>query len=130
MIENQQSELPDGTSTQSESTNLISDEQLLGVYGEMLDLIRQDRVEVSGILNDFLEMVINNGDASSASKEAIVQLMKVKTDCVGNMRGVADLLKDRDTFPAYLNGKTQITVGNSKKDLIKQLNQMQKKGAK
>ena len=101
----------------------------------MLDLIRQDRVEVSGILNDFLEMVINNGDASSASKEAIVQLMKVKTDCVGNMRGVADLmtrlkLKDRDTFPAYLNGKTQITVGNSKKDLIKQLNQMQKKGAK
>ncbi len=132
MSENEPQEIPQKNSTkpivQVETTNLIQDDQLLGVYGEMLDLARKDRIEAAGILNDFLEMVVNGGDSSSASKEAIVQLLKIKNDAVNTMGKVADLmtrvkLREQNTMPDYLRGKEP----DDRKHLIKQLNKEVKK---
>lgn len=117
---------------------LVTDEMLLGVYGEMLDLIRKDREETSDLLNQFLDMIMNEGDGSSAAKEAVVQLMKIKVDGVSNMKGVADLMtrvyaKDRDTFPKYLNSSQTNNIsigGDGKKDLIKILNKRKKEEEK
>jgi hypothetical protein len=103
----QESEAP---AAPTELSNLISDEMLLGVYGEILDNIRLDRVQVDEYLNEFANMVINDGDATTSSKEALINLIKTKSDMADKMTRVADLMtrikmKDRDTFKPYLNGK-------------------------
>ncbi len=122
--------------TAPEEESLIGDEMLLGIYSEILNTIRQDRVEISDILNNFCDMVLNEGDSSSASKEAIVQLVKTKMDASDKMAKVADLmtrikLKERDTFPRYLNARQENTInigdGSAKKELLRQLSVAQKK---
>lgn len=117
----------------NELASIISDEMLLGVYGEILDNIRQDRVQADSFLNEFAEMVINGGDASSASKEALVNLIKAKMDAADKMVRVADLMtrlkmKDKDTFKPYLNkgGSNTINIiensgGKSKATILKEL---------
>lgn len=110
--------------------SFIPDEMLLGLYGEMLDMSRQDRVETSEYLNNFADMIFNGGDGSSSSKEALVQLMKLKTDTSNNMAKIADLmtrikLKDRYTsdFKHMSASQTNnINIRGSQKDLIKALN--------
>lgn len=117
---------------------LIADEVLVGIYCEILDTIRQDRVEVSDIINNFCEMVMNQGDSSNGSKEAIVSLIKTKLDSADKMVKVADLmtrvkLKDKDTFPRYLTAKQENTINigdGGKKELLKRLNNAQKKAKK
>lgn len=116
--------------------NLIADEQLLGIYDEMVNQIRQDRVEASDILNHFADMVMNEGDSSSASKEAIVQLLKLKMDSSNNLGKVADLmtrvkLREKNDFPRYLNAQQtnhiNIGDGGAKKELLRTLNKSKKK---
>lgn len=86
---------------------IVGDEFLMGLYGEILTNCRNDRTEIDTVAANFSDMVMNEGDASSASKEAIVNLYKIKTDISDKMTKVADLmtrikLKDKDTFPRYL----------------------------
>ena len=110
---------------------LVSDEALLGIYGEILGNLREEREEAGTLLGQFAEMVINGGDASSASKEAVVSLVKAKIDASDKMGRIADLmtrvkLKEKDTFPHYLAAKQSntINIGNSgeKKQLIQAIN--------
>ena len=117
----------------NEIANIISDEMLLGIYGEILDNIRQDRVQIDSYVNEFAEMVINTGDASSASKEALVNLVKAKMDASDKMSKVADLMtrlkmKDNNTFKPYMNkgGSNTINIienssGKSKSAIMKEL---------
>jgi cellobiose-specific phosphotransferase system component IIA len=112
--------------------SIISDEMLLGIYGEILDNIRQDRVQIDSYVNEFAEMVINTGDASSASKEALVNLVRAKMDASDKMSKVADLMtrlkmKDTNTFKPYMNkGNNTINIienssGKSKSAIMKEL---------
>jgi hypothetical protein len=92
---------------QQEKNEVIKPEQLVEYYNEVFDDIREDRKEIDDIKNTFLEMVINDGDSSSASKEAVVNLMKMKTDLADKKTKALDLLtriflKEKDTFPRYL----------------------------
>lgn len=115
--------------------NLIADEALLGIYGEILQKIREDRDEVSTLLNNFVDMVINEGDATTSSKEALVNLIKIKSEQADKMAKIADLmtrvkLKERDTFPRYLAATQQntINIGNgSKRELLRQIEKATKK---
>lgn len=91
-----------------EELSLISDENLLNVYSEIMENLRSDRNQVSDLVNTFCNMVINDGDSSTSSKEALVNLIKTKIDASDKMSKIADLmtrvkLKQPDTFPAYLN---------------------------
>lgn len=123
---------------QEEKNCIIKDDTLVGLYNEILDNCREDRSKVDEVLSTFLEMVINDGDASSASKEAIVNLMKIKTDTADKMSKVADLmtrlkLKDKDTFPRYLAAQqnNKVVIEGSKRDLLKSINKLaNKKGDK
>ena len=85
-------------------------------------------------MSTFLEMVINDGDASSASKEAIVNLIKIKSDTSDKMSKVADLmtrikLKEKDTFPRYLSAQqnNKVVIEGSKRDLLKSINKLANK---
>jgi hypothetical protein len=84
-------------------------------------------------------MVLNDGDASSATKEAMVNVLKSKADITDKMAKIADLmtrikLKDKDTFPRYLaahqHNNVTIESNNTKRDILKALQAAKKKGGK
>jgi hypothetical protein len=119
---------------------LISDERYLGVLDEILNNIRDDRKEVSSFIDNLAEMVLNEGDATSSTKEALVNMVKTKTDLQDKMLKVADLmtrLKAKNTFAysgAHLNAVQQnnYNIGAdglefNKKELIRAINQAKKK---
>jgi len=94
-------------SLSKENDCIVEDQALLGLYDEILTNCRNDRGQTEDILMDFLNMVMNDGESSSATKEAIVNLLKIKTDISDKMTKIADLqtrikLKEKDTYPRYL----------------------------
>lgn len=108
---------------------IVKDEEILGLYDEILQNCRQDRESVGEVLTNFLDMVMNDGDASSASKEAIVNLIKIKNDTNDKMAKVADLmtrmkLKEKDTFPRYLAAQqnNKVVIEGSKREMLKTIN--------
>lgn len=87
--------------------SLVSDESLMGVYEEILDNLRSDRSQVSDLVDTFSNMVLNDGDASTSSKEALVNLVKTKIDATDRMAKIADLmtrvkLRQPDTFQPWM----------------------------
>ena len=113
---------------------IVGDAQLMGLYDEILQNCRQDREKVDEVLANFLDMVLNDGDASSASKEAVVNLIKIKSETADKMSKVADLmtrikLKDKDTFPRYLAAQqnNKVVIESSQRELIKSLSKAGKK---
>ena len=122
------------TAINNEKECIIGDSTLVGLYDEILSNCRDDRTKVDEVLSTFLEMVINDGDASSASKEAIVNLIKIKSDTSDKMSKVADLmtrikLKEKDTFPRYLSAqqKNKVVIEGIKRDLLKSINKLANK---
>lgn len=120
----------------NEEKALITDEALIGIYSDIMEKVQEDRNQITDVLDQFLNMVVNEGDASSASKEAVVNLIKAKSDQADKMTRVADLmtrlkLKEKDTFPKYMAqniGNTQINVGSQdKRSLLEAIAKAQKK---
>jgi hypothetical protein len=65
-------------------------------------------------------MVVNDGDATSSSKEAMVQLLRVRVEATDKMTKVMDLLmryvlKERDTFPKFLSVNQENNITNNTK---------------
>lgn len=123
-----------------DATALISDDQYLGVLDEIMNNIRDDRKQVSDYIDTLANMVINDGDASTSSKEALVNLVKVKTDLQDKMLKTADLmtrLKLKNTYAysgPHLNAMQQnnININSdgtefSRKEIIRAINKAKKK---
>lgn len=120
-------------------TMLISDAKYLDFMEELANDIKQDRKEVSGFIDEFAEMVINGGDSTTASKEALVNLLKIKTDLSDKMSKVADLmtrLKIKNTYAysgAHLNALQTNTINIesgsefNRRELIKKIQKVNKK---
>lgn len=111
--------------------DLISNDAMLGIYAEILDQIKNDRTEINGCIAKFSNFVFNDGDATTASKEALVNLIKLKAEAADKMSRVADLmtrvkLKERDTFPRYLSAKQENTIhigsNSTKRALLQAIN--------
>ena len=106
--------------------------------GEILTNIRDDRKQVSDYLDNIAEMVINGGDATTASKEALVNLVKIKTDLQDKMLKALDQmgrLKSKNYFAgsgAHMNAVQQNNYNISKtedinrKELIRAINHAKK----
>jgi cellobiose-specific phosphotransferase system component IIA len=118
-----------------EERTVIKNEEMVTLYKEILDYCRKDRQDADDAFKTFLEMVVNEGDATSSSKEAMVNLLKTKVEATDKMTKVMDLLmryvlKDRDTFPRYLaaNQENNIIVkgGNKKRSFLEKIEKMQK----
>lgn len=128
----EKSDIPedDVSITAQEDEDIVSDQMLLGIYSEILDNVRQDRSEIDEYLGRFADMVINEGDATTSSKEAVVNLIKMKTDQSDKMSKIADLMtrvkmkeKDVSKFITKQNGDV-INIGNngpSKRALLEQI---------
>lgn len=121
-LENKKNEISEQKNEVSKNKNeelsIISDESLLGVYGEIMDNLRSDRDQVSGLVDTFSNMVLNDGDATTSSKEALVNLVKTKIDAADKMAKIADLmtrikLKQPDTFQPWMNKGKNKENGNT-----------------
>jgi hypothetical protein len=115
-----------------EDDNLVSNEAMLGIYAEILGKIRDDRTEIDDFLSKFSNMVFNDGDATTSSKEALVNLVKLKAESSDKMSKIADLMtrvKLRDPFPKYLRQDNTINIGNngSRRALLQAINKAQKR---
>ena len=75
----------------NEMSEIVTDGDLVDMYDDIVNMVRKDREEVSEVLGNFVNMVMNEGDGSSASKEAIVALLKMKMDDADKLSKVADL---------------------------------------
>lgn len=113
---------------EEEEKCIVEDEKLLGVYDEIMNNARDDRRNIDEVLNNFINMVMNEGDSTSSTKEAIVNLLKIKSDVGDKMAKVADLmtrikLKSKDTFPRYLanHQHNNVRIETTKRDLIRKL---------
>lgn len=113
----------------NELSEIVSDNDLINIYDDIVDMVTKDREEVSEVLGNFVNMVMNEGDGSTSSKEAIVNLLKMKMDTADKLSKVADLktrvkLKERSTFPAYLAQHNTYNLGDKldKRAMLEKLN--------
>ena len=123
---------------QKDATMLISDDQYLEILGDILTNIKEDRKQVSDYIDNFANMVMNDGDATTSTKESLVNLVKIKTDLQDKMLKAADLmtrLKIKNTYAysgQHLNEMQQnnFNIGSdtdfSRRELIKAINQAKK----
>jgi hypothetical protein len=101
--------------SQSSNDELVNDEMLMGLYVELLGEIRNDRIEIDNLLQNFTDMVFNGGDVSSSSKESVVNLAKIKSDILDKKTKVADLLtslkiKQKNQLKNSTNGSNPINI--------------------
>lgn len=121
-----------------EEKSLIDDEALLGIYDEILTELRTDRKQINYFAKQFGNALANDGDSSTSSKEALVNLLKLKSDIADKKSKIADLmtrikLKDRWTGQPYLlknevDDKPTITITTNKRELIKNIREAKNKG--
>ncbi len=112
----------------------VSDEKLLGMYEEIHSDIDKDRLQIDELLTNFVNMVINEGDSTTASKEALVKLMELKIGTADKKTKIADLmtrLKLKDTYAysgPHMNAIQQNNVTiESRRDMIKDFQSIAKK---
>lgn len=108
----------------------ITDQDLQNIYTEILDDLRSDRAEINTLLNSFVEMVMNEGDSTSASKEAVVNLVKVKTDIADKKAKIADLmttlrLKEKTVSKLTANQTNHIHI-TDKRAILETINKVKK----
>jgi hypothetical protein len=110
---------------------LVEDEYLLDLYKEILEDVRVDRIEVDGLLSNFTDMVFNGGDVSGSSKEAVVNLVKIKTDILDKKTKIADLLtslkiKEKNSSKSSTNQANHIHI-TDRRSIIEAVNSIAKK---
>ncbi len=123
-------------STNNQPLPIIDDGTLLDLYQEILQICRDDRRECDQYIVNFAELVLNEGDSTTSSKEALVNLMKVKSDIPDKMSKIAQemtRLKLKETIPVKVTNAKQenvtVNIGDvsgNKRALIEMIENMTK----
>ena len=74
------------------SQPLFEDNELLGLSAEALTNMRNDRKQLDSLIANLVEMVFNEGDSTTSSKEALVSLMTAKTNMSDKMMSIVELM--------------------------------------
>lgn len=107
----------------NEEGKLFPDDKIIKASDEILNNLRCDRSELDELISQFKDMVLNGGDASNSSKEALVNLIKIKTDTADKMSKIVELMyrsRGVNTFPKYLAVNQNNTINNTNKKLSSQ----------
>lgn len=111
-----------GVQPTKEEKPLVTNEEMVDMYKKIINHCEEDRQEANTLFQDLKDMVINDGDASHSTKEAMIQAFRIRCESTDKETKVMDLLmryilKDRDTFPRYLaaNQENNIIFKNSSK---------------
>ncbi len=112
-----------------EQKELVNDEQIIKLCNRIADEIDEEKKEVNDAYNNFAEMVFNAGDATSASKEALVNLLKLKGDFIDKKSKLMDtMLKLRNQTSVKsitANQHNEITVIDKAK-LVREMDKKEK----
>ncbi len=129
--------IPPSAPIAEQREDLISNDSLLGVYSEILGMMRDEHKQVTGYIDNFADLVINDGDSSTSSKEALVGLVKIRSDIPDKMVKIADLMtrlkmKETNTFKPYLTAHQTNNVmigdsGSERRELLNTIKKAQKK---
>jgi hypothetical protein len=122
---------------------LIEDEKIAAMFEDTVANIKQDREEIGELLDQMKDMLLNGGDATTSTKEAVVNLMKMKLDTADKLSKVLDLgvrTRGVNTMPRWLAAQQNntINIGSDapakksltpaqKRELIEQENQKMQK---
>ena len=71
---------------------LIEPEQIVNLVQTVMTDIDKEKIEIQEAYVNFAEMVFNAGDATSASKEALVNLLKLKSDLVDKKTRMLEMM--------------------------------------
>lgn len=81
------------TNSPTETKNeIVQADQIVSLCQDVLSDIAVEKEEITNYQNNFSEMVFNAGDATSASKEALVNLSKLKSDLIDKKTRVMEML--------------------------------------
>jgi hypothetical protein len=124
-----------GTLQKKDEKEIVTDDTMISLYGEILDMCRDDRKEIDDLLGNFVNMVINEGDASTSSKEALVNLMKMRSDIANNMTRVFDLLarikmRDKSIPEVVAKQVNKFSIGGGNANKRKMLETLAKEAKK
>ncbi len=124
-----------GTLKKKDDKEIVTDDTMISLYSEILDMCRDDRKEIDDLLSSFVNMVINEGDASTSSKEALVNLMKMRSDISNNMTRVFDLLarikmRDKSIPEVVAKQVNKFSIGGDNTNKRKMLENIAKKTKK
>lgn len=113
-------------SPKSENENLVPDEKVVGLMDEVLDGLRDERKEASKYIEDLYDMIINGGDATSATKEAFVNLVRAKRETTSEMARVLDLMirlkmKDKSLPPVVTQQINEFHTRPKKSSVMEKL---------
>lgn len=112
-----------------EEKPLTTNEEMIEMYKKIMHHCDADREEANSLFHDLKDMVINDGDASHSTKEAMMQALRIRCEATDKETKIMDLLmryilKDRDTFPRYLAANQENNIifkGGSKRSFLEKL---------
>lgn len=122
--------MPNGLANpqKSDEKPVVTNDDMVDMYKKIFAYVEDDRKEAGDVFQTLFDMVINDGDASHSTKEVMSQMLKLKADSTDKMTKIMDLLmryilKDKDTFPRYMNSSVQqenniIFKGSSKRAFL------------
>lgn len=71
---------------------IVTVDEMQAFLKEAVGMVRDDRAETSEYIKNFADMILNEGDASGPTKEAFVQLVKMKQDAATNLTKLIELM--------------------------------------
>ncbi len=122
----------------SSSQALFADDEIVGMCAEAMTNMRNDRKQLDSLIANLVEMVFNEGDSTTSSKEALVSLMTAKTNMSDKMMSIAELmakfkLKEMGNAPKSVTASQEnhYHFGGSRRSFLEQIErQVQKKKQK
>lgn len=116
-------------SERTEDKPIVSNDDMAVMYKKIFAYCEEDRTDAGELFNVLKDMVINDGDASHSTKEAMIQALRIRMESSDKMTKVMELLmryilKDRDTFPRYLAANQENNIifkGGSKRSFLEKL---------
>jgi acyl-CoA thioesterase len=112
-----------------EEKPLVTNDEMVDMYKKIINHCEEDRSEANELFQALKDMVINDGDASHSTKEAMIQSLRIRCEASDKETKVMDLLmryilKDRDTFPRYLAANQENNIifkSGSKRSFLEKL---------
>jgi|SRR5581483_2081030 len=111
---------------EQQKNELVQAEQIVSLYQSILGELETEKEEINDVFNDFCELVFNGGDSTSSSKEAVVNLLTLRSNLIDKKTKIFELfLKTYQKDGPKVNQYNDIHITDKRK-LFAQLDQEQK----
>lgn len=116
--------LPELVNNQEMLNSLIADKLVMQLATNLLEEVESDKYDIEEIRDRFKDLIFNEGDSSSSSKEAITNLTKLKIDQTDKKIKLLELInktKDKYRYKLEANQTNNINIGMTKSEKYKKL---------